>query len=255
MEIRVPQSLTPGSICKIQSPDGQNHFVRIPPSLVTEGDHNKFVKRLPRKYEPKHLRDLDVDELTHWMKHRKIDKVPAAADSEDSGLAVNLAKSDEWLIEQAKAQIMPMDEHSGLEDEDEDDESGEDYYSSDYSEDEMMGLNLHHRLAMIYENWQTAELIPVGMDQILSLFSLSAMKLLGKYWGLPKLLISATMLDDVADAPDSQKLWFTWILLSLKGAKELCDELLHPDFDYDSLDFGGRKFPTELPPHKIVVVR
>ena len=107
MEIRVPQSLTPGSICKIQSPDGQNHFVRIPPSLVTEGDHNKFVKRLPRKYEPKHLRDLDVDELTHWMKHRKIDEVPAAAESEDSGLAVNLAKSDEWLIEQAKAQIMP----------------------------------------------------------------------------------------------------------------------------------------------------
>jgi hypothetical protein len=73
IQIRVPQALEPGSICKIQSPNGQAHFVRIPVGLLVGDDaHYTFLRRFPRLYHPKHLRGLDEQELKHWMKHRKL---------------------------------------------------------------------------------------------------------------------------------------------------------------------------------------
>ena len=98
MQIRVPQALEPGSICKIQSPDGQTHFVRVPVGLVVGDDgHYTFFKQLPRVYHPKHLRELDQQELKHWMKHRELefdlaDPMPTLLLNSDSFLGKEVLK-------------------------------------------------------------------------------------------------------------------------------------------------------------------
>ena len=112
MKIRVSQSLAPGSISKIMSPDGQTHFVRVPQTddqSSAQGGRRMFVKRLPRQYQAKHLRELHELELAHWMNHRKIERAaPNVVWSEpgqkwvfSDGLGLNLLRSEEWLKQPA----------------------------------------------------------------------------------------------------------------------------------------------------------
>ena len=68
-----------------------------------------FVKRLPRQYQAKHLRELHELELAHWMNHRKIERAaPNVVWSEpgqkwvfSDGLGLNLLRSEEWLKQPA----------------------------------------------------------------------------------------------------------------------------------------------------------
>eukprot|EP01051_Picozoa_sp_SAG22_P019543 SAG22_NODE_3644_length_1597_cov_2.304406_1_plen_411_part_10 len=108
MEIRVPQSLSPSTIFEIKSPDGPPHFVRIPESLSVDSDgtiSQTFFKQMPRVYAPRHLRELDVDELQHWMNHRKISHDPVTDDlrrppataTEDPTILALLERPDAYL--------------------------------------------------------------------------------------------------------------------------------------------------------------
>ena len=104
MKIRVPQTVRPGSICKIVSKDGKPHFVRVPLTLTAEGDDLTFVKRLPRHYQTNHLRELEEEELVCWMKHRKIKTVPTG-ETDGKSFGLNLLRSKEWLKQQAKSEV------------------------------------------------------------------------------------------------------------------------------------------------------
>jgi hypothetical protein len=71
LKCHCPAGMEPGSIVSFLAPDHQRHFVRVPHGLVL-GANGKyaFTTSVPRQYGYADVRQMDFEEIRHWLHYR-----------------------------------------------------------------------------------------------------------------------------------------------------------------------------------------